>query len=776
MAKDTERVLEGTIDAFKRLKQEIKGYKDELATLKVGSEEWNATAKKLANAQKQVDAITQAAKGNLSAYNKEQANSINELKAKIKVLNQERNAMDMNSKEYAEATKELKVLNDQLRKSGTDAGDWKANVGNYANSLKDAFKDLGTAAGGLTGSIGGLNAGMLKLASNPVGAAILAVVSAIKFLVEGIKSSEENTNRWREAMIPVKTILVMIQEAAQNVASKFLDWVESLKATETQSKAFKTALQVIITLFEQTKTRIKNLIEGVQSLTKHIKEYIEKFKEWANGLKKTFQPVIDFVDKIADRIKAKLQPVVDWIIDKYNKLAKTDLGKVFGLQTIEQVKESWDKAGQVVEDLGDKYEETKGKVEALTKAQNALAGALAGLTLKQAQLKNEVEAANRAYQEALENKDYVAAQEALNKKKEKEIELAKTNVAIKAEEANVLRQELSLTQSTAQEKLALARADAAVIEAQGQVEATAASAAKEQKKLNSLIDAKTKEEKARALKEAVQELNLELDKYAQKYNSAMAAIEKAKSPEGADITSESLNAYYDEVISNAQKEYEAYADMQNAKIAKLEEWLEVQRAAGVEEKDLATQVRDLEKMRLEQLEGFPTQYKKMVETQNEADKDRVKTLKALQRSEIKGYADLFDAVSGLFEENTIAYKATATAKALINTYLAATGALADTPGGAVARGVAMAATLAAGIAQVVQIWKTNAKGETNVSSSVSTPAVAEPVVQETNPYSYSRQVQTYEEEDKLNQPIYVKVTDINAVQERVKVVENESSY
>ena len=65
--------------------------------------------------------------------------------------------------------------------------------------------------------------------------------------------------------------------------------------------------------------------------------------------------------------------------------------------------------------------------------------------------------------------------------------------------------------------------------------------------------------------------------------------------------------------------------------------------------------------------------------------------------EKKGYADLMDSVSGLFEENTVAYKATATAKALINTYLAATSALAETPGGAIAKGVAMAATLAAGL-------------------------------------------------------------------------------
>ena len=209
------------------------------------------------------------------------------------------------------------------------------------------------------------------------------------------------------------------------------------------------------------------------------------------------------------------------------------------------------------------------------------------------------------------------------------------------------------------------------------------------------------------------------------------------------------------------------------KIVKLQEFIEVQKAAG---NDVRKYEEDLAKYRMEQSDGYLAQQKKLNEEITKANIERAKTQKALQKSEMKGYADLFDSVSDLFEENTIAYKATATAKALINTYLAATGALADTPGGAVARGIAMAATLAAGLAQVIQIWKVNPTGENNIGGTTSTPSVAEPVMEQTNPYSYSRQVQTYEEEDRLNQPIYVKVTDINAVQERVKVVDAESSY
>ena len=182
-------------------------------------------------------------------------------------------------------------------------------------------------------------------------------------------------------------------------------------------------------------------------------------------------------------------------------------------------------------------------------------------------------------------------------------------------------------------------------------------------------------------------------------------------------------------------------------------------------------------MREEETLGYAAQYKKMNDTITKSNKDRAKMQLALQKSELKGYADLMDSVSSLFEENTVAYKATATAKALINTYLAATSALAETPGGAIAKGVAMAATLAAGLAQVISIWKVNPAGETSVpSSSTSTPAIAEPSVEQSNPYSYTRSVQTFEEEDALNQPMFVSVVDINNVQNRVRVTEQESTF
>lgn len=774
MAKDTKRVVDETIGAFKALKKEIAEYKDQLATLTVGTEEWKKAAEKLRNAQKQVDAINKAAKGTLVDYNNAQANSINALKEKIKLLNQERNAMDMNSKEYAEATKELKILNDQLREAGTSAGDWRANVGNYTQSIKDAFGELGAAATGLGGNIGGLNASMLKLASNPLGATILALVSAIKFLAEGIKSSEENTKRWNEVLVPLKALLVTIQQYAQQAAEKFLDFAENLKMSEGAGKAIQVVLQAIVAMFNQTITRIQNLGDAINSIFNRVRDLIDSMKDWAKGLQETFEPVINFVDRLKDKIKESLEPVIDWIIEKYNWLANTDLGKLFGLESVDQIKKDWDNAGKTIKDVGDKISENEEKVRSYTKAQNELGKTLDGLVVKQAKLEGEVAKANQAYQEAIEAKDYEAAQDALIEKQEKEIELAKTKVAVASANLAVLEAEAKLSANSAEQNRAIAQARAEVIRAQNGLADAAAKAAKEQDNLNKKITAAAKEKSLEEYKNHIAELNTELNKLTANYNAVVASLQTPLRPEGGEIDTSSLDAYYDQINANAQAEYDAYVALQKAKMEEYEKFIEAELAAG---RDASKEKVELAKLREEETLGYAAQYKKMNDTITKSNKDRAKMQLALQRSELKGYADLMDSVSGLFEENTVAYKATATAKALINTYLAATSALAETPGGAIAKGVAMAATLAAGLAQVISIWKINPSGENSVpSSNTSTPSVAEPVVEQTNPYSYTRSVQTFEEEDQLNQPMFVSVVDINNVQNRVRVTEQESTF
>lgn len=74
-----------------------------------------------------------------------------------------------------------------------------------------------------------------------------------------------------------------------------------------------------------------------------------------------------------------------------------------------------------------------------------------------------------------------------------------------------------------------------------------------------------------------------------------------------------------------------------------------------------------------------------------------------ERAEYSAMADFAGSIAGLFQEQTVIAKVAAIAQATINTYLAATSALATTPGGIIAKGLAFASAIATGLSAVQKI-------------------------------------------------------------------------
>lgn len=91
--------------------------------------------------------------------------------------------------------------------------------------------------------------------------------------------------------------------------------------------------------------------------------------------------------------------------------------------------------------------------------------------------------------------------------------------------------------------------------------------------------------------------------------------------------------------------------------------------------------------------------------------------------------------------------------------------------GPVLGAAAAAAALASGYANVKAIYATNADGS-NVSTSIAAPAALN-----TTPISYTKELLGDKEKDVINQPqIVCVVDDINTVQKKVKVTENNASF
>ena len=123
-------------------------------------------------------------------------------------------------------------------------------------------------------------------------------------------------------------------------------------------------------------------------------------------------------------------------------------------------------------------------------------------------------------------------------------------------------------------------------------------------------------------------------------------------------------------------------------------------------------------------------------------------------------SDFASAFQSLGLENSAAFKGFASAQAMISALLAANRVLAEEPGPFALKAVAAAAALAAGIANVVSIWTVDPDGSNVGSSMNANMNLATPVIGNAQPLNYVSNVTNAEEEDRLNQPIFVKVTDI----------------
>lgn len=753
-----EEVINGNINSLKELKNLIKSFKDELATAKEGSKEWEDAVDGLSVAQERLDKINKAAKGTLEGYNNSAKDSINTLKARIKELNTERNAMDMNSAEYAEATAQLKEMNTRLRESGVAAGDMKANVGNYAESLAAGFNGIKdavgqassqmiTAIGGLGQSLGGLSptlatvtTGMqgLTAATGAVGIALAAIAAVLAAFKEGVQSSESNTNKFKEALAPLQAILVLIQRAIQEATSKVLDWMIALRKNEKVIKALKTYATFVVTVFKTWKDIISGLVTAFEKLWGKIKDFGAKAG-------KALEPVTKVIGKLYDKVK----PVVEKLAEKTG------------------IKKNWQEAKESVEEFGKAVETETEKIIKINKEEAALQQSKRGILVGIAKLEGELAAKELEINEERnkETKDYDKILGLINEKTEIQKKIAEQNVALKAQELAVIRQRNAMSDSTTKDLDAEAQAAAELQRAQNALTQAQTQGEAEQRRI--LMEKRAKERTT-----AMNELAAALKNFESEYTNALAAIEKPLAPEGAEIDSDSINAYHDQMIANYQTEYEAYSAMTEQKISVLEAFIEKQKALGY---DTVAQESEIAKLRANNAK----KYKEMIDAQNKDDKERTKALRSNYNAQLGAFSNLIGSMSSLFEQNTVAYKATATAKALLDTYMAANAVLAQQTGGYIARAAAMAATIATGIANVMAIWRTDTKNP-SVSTSTQAAATSVPTVDET-PYSYAQTVQTVASEEVINREqtpikVYVTESDITETQNKVRARVVESSW
>lgn len=271
MATNLQEILGRDIDSVKSLKQAIRELQDSLVGLDTSSEEYKTTSEKLIVAQ---DALKNTTRAGIDANNAAKDSIVgmqqeyNKLYDTYKKLSDE----ERNS-EFGKAMAEnLSKLSQSINDNNKEVGNFKTNIGHYAESATEAFNKMGVSIGGLqtplkmaAGGTKTLGTALKTLAANPIVLVITALVAILAKAAEAIKKNEELTMRLHQAMAAFQPIVDLISNALNALAGVIVKVVEGF------SNFAEKIMSISPKMREQIKSH-KELAKATDDLTKATRE------------------------------------------------------------------------------------------------------------------------------------------------------------------------------------------------------------------------------------------------------------------------------------------------------------------------------------------------------------------------------------------------------------------------------------------------------------------------------------------------------------------------
>lgn len=271
-------------------------------------EEIDKVQDKLNKAMKVTGDRTKDAEGSYNALSKQ----MSELKKQFKATNDEaeRNAL----------AKQITGINDQLKTMDASIGNFQRNVGNYEGAftkgigqISEKISSMGNPLAMAKTAVGALGNAFKALIANPIGAVIMAIVTAVKALKKGFEGNEEASNRLKKAFSAFQPVINAIQNVFTgfaNIVSKIAEkaipaLVNSLqKAGEWMMKLLNKIGIVSDERLEQYRQSIeaqKEMMEVTQNLTEREIALVQKKRQFQVDEAKTEMEVSELRAKVADK-------------------------------------------------------------------------------------------------------------------------------------------------------------------------------------------------------------------------------------------------------------------------------------------------------------------------------------------------------------------------------------------------------------------------------------------------------------------------------------------
>lgn len=131
--------------------------------------------------------------------------------------------------ERAALGERINSVNDQLKSMDASVGNYQRNVGNYIGAvdhLTASFGSMGKGAQSVIAPIKGVTTGLKTLSATPAIAILGLLANVLQKVIEGLKSSEENTNAMTQAMSPFAAIGDTVTKVLQGLGGVLAKVVE----------------------------------------------------------------------------------------------------------------------------------------------------------------------------------------------------------------------------------------------------------------------------------------------------------------------------------------------------------------------------------------------------------------------------------------------------------------------------------------------------------------------------------------------------------------------
>jgi hypothetical protein len=278
------------------------------------------------NAKKNIDNMTLAQKANKGSY-QELYQSWKTAQTQLKLMG---NAYTVNDKgvrvlsqAYVEQSKKVADAKKSLDEFGKGVNDNRLNVGSYAEGIEQAFGNIMPASmRTATTGIKSMNTAFKALLANPIVLFIAGIAAALSTLIAYFKRTEDGQNKLSKITAALSSVFQNLLDIVGNIGEKiFWAFEHPKEAIQSLWDAIKTNIVNrflgVVEMFQAGGEIIRNGLMGIAKSVQGIfdkeardesKEYFaqskEAAKDFGNATLKTLTGVDDLAAKVRDGFKA----------------------------------------------------------------------------------------------------------------------------------------------------------------------------------------------------------------------------------------------------------------------------------------------------------------------------------------------------------------------------------------------------------------------------------------------------------------------------------------